>query len=74
MGKTYYEYSITDTSIDKIVSEVFIAGDTDDKGWILGQWYRDEGGVTKQTIHSTDGMFIAELIETHYDPEGGEMF
>ena len=74
MGKTYYEYSITDTSINQIVSEVFIAGDTDEKGWVLGQWYRNEDGTTKQTIHGTDGLFIADLVETHYDTEGGELF
>jgi hypothetical protein len=74
VGKTYYEYSITDASINKIVSEVFIAGDTDDKGWILGQWYRDEDSVVRQTIQSADGLHIANLIETHYDTEGGELF
>ena len=74
MGKTYYEYSITDTSIDKEVSEVFIAGDTDDKGWILGQWYRNEDDIAKQTIQSVDGLFVAKLIEIHYDSEGGELF
>lgn len=74
MGKTYYEYSITDTSIDKPVSEVFIAGDTEDKGWILGQWYRNEEGVVKQTIQGVDGLFYAKLIEIHYDSDGGELF
>ena len=74
MGKTYYEYSITDTSINKVVSEVFIAGDTDDKGWVLGHWYRDEAGVPRHTIQSVDGLHIAKLIETHYDTEGGELF
>lgn len=74
MGKTYYEYSITDTTINEVVSEVFIAGDTDDRGWILGQWYRTESGEAKQEIHGTDGLFIAKLIETHYDTGGGELF
>jgi hypothetical protein len=48
---------------------------TDDKGWILGEWYLDEKTNTpKPQIKSKDGDFTAIFIERHYDTEGGDLF
>jgi hypothetical protein len=75
MGKSYYEYEIKNTKSNKVVHTIYIPGDTDDKGWILGEWYLDKKTNTpKPQIKSKDNDFIANFVERHYDISGGELF
>ena len=74
MGRNYYEYEVREIASNKVVKSVYISGITEDRGWVLGEWYENEDGTIKTEIKSKDGLFIAKFIERHYDTSGGELF
>lgn len=74
MARNYYEYEVREIASNKVVKSLYISGITEDKGWILGEWYENEDGTIKTEIKSKDGLFIANFIERHYDTSGGELF
>lgn len=74
MGRNYYEYEVREIASNKVVKSIYISGITDDRGWILGEWYENEDGTLKSEIKSADGLFIATHKDTHYDSSGGDSF
>ena len=75
MGKSYYEYEVKNTKFNQTINTLYIPEGTEDRGWILGEWYLDEKTNTpKPQIKSKDGDFMAIFIERHYDTSGGDLF
>lgn len=75
MGKNYYEYEVREIKSNKFVKSIYIPENTDSRGWVLGQWYKEEDTKNlKPQIKGKDGLFIAIYKETHHDSEGGDLF